>query len=148
MLDSDGDGLSDKLEQNGWGVSYISHMDQMKAINTYLETMEEDPDQEFPSVNEDRVRSSTDSVDADGDGLTDLGEFLQGTNPDDPDTDGDGLTDLEEVLDERQDPLMVELDAPVLQALAPKSSVSLSPRPRLNCSLPSTSRTLNRLKWW
>ena len=120
VLDSDGDGLSDELEQNGWGVSYISHMDQMKAINTYLETMEEDPDQDFPSVNEAVVFSSTDSVDADGDGLTDLGEFLQGTNPDDPDTDGDGLTDLEEVLDERQDPLMVELDAPVLQALAPK----------------------------
>ena len=120
VLDSDGDGLSDELEQAGWGVSYISHIDQMKAINTYLETMDEDPDQDFPSVNEAVVFSSTDSVDADGDGLTDLGEFLQGTNPSDPDTDGDGLTDLEEVLDERQDPLMVELDAPVLQALAPK----------------------------
>ena|GEM_PF-6748224 len=120
VLDTDGDGLSDELEKAGWGVSFISHMDQMKAINTYLETMDENPEQEFPSVNEAIVFSSNQAVDADGDGLTDLGEFLQGTNPNDPDTDGDGLTDLEEVLDERQDPLMVELDAPVLQALAPK----------------------------
>ncbi len=36
-------------------------------------------------------------MDHDGDGLTDLQEYLQGTNPVNPDSDGDGLPDGYEV---------------------------------------------------
>ncbi|MEL6348224.1 MAG: isopeptide-forming domain-containing fimbrial protein, partial [Myxococcota bacterium] len=43
--------------------------------------------------------------DADGDGLTDLEEAAEGTDPFDPDSDDDGLTDGEEVLTYESNPL-------------------------------------------
>lgn len=48
--------------------------------------------------------------DPDGDGLTNLQEFQNGTDPHNPDTDGDGLTDGQEVLLYRTSPLLVSTD--------------------------------------
>jgi RHS repeat-associated protein len=48
--------------------------------------------------------------DADGDGLTDADEAVQGTDPRNPDSDGDGLTDGAEVHTHRTDPLRVDTD--------------------------------------
>ena len=48
--------------------------------------------------------------DLDGDGLTNLEEFLAGTDLQSPDTDGDGLTDREEVQDTGTDPLNPDTD--------------------------------------
>ena len=46
-----------------------------------------------PSIRTVKHTSSTNSIDSDGDGLTDYGEFMAGSNPYSPDTDGDGLSD-------------------------------------------------------
>ena len=46
----------------------------------------------------------------DSDGLTNLDEFLNGTEPDNPDTDGDGLTDGEEVNNYGTDPTSTDSD--------------------------------------
>lgn len=48
--------------------------------------------------------------DPDGDGLTNLQEFQNGTDPHNPDTDGDGLTDGQEVLIYHTSPLLVSTD--------------------------------------
>jgi hypothetical protein len=48
--------------------------------------------------------------DPDHDGLTNLQEFQNGTDPHNPDTDGDGLTDGQEVLIYHTNPLLVSTD--------------------------------------
>lgn len=48
--------------------------------------------------------------DPDGDGLTNLQEFQNGTDPHNPDTDGDGLTDGQEVLIYHTSPLLFSTD--------------------------------------
>jgi parallel beta-helix repeat protein/predicted outer membrane repeat protein len=54
-------------------------------------------------------------LDSDGDGLTDEGELVYGTDPFDQDTDDDGLSDGEEVLTFSTDPLNVDTDSDGLQ---------------------------------
>ena len=49
-------------------------------------------------------------LDQDSDGLTNLEEFVQGTNPSESDTDGDGLKDGEEVNIYGSDPLNLDTD--------------------------------------
>src|SRR5260370_33713209 len=48
--------------------------------------------------------------DPDHDGLTNLQEFQNGTDPHNPDTDGDGLTDGQEVLMDQTNPLLFSTD--------------------------------------
>src|SRR5260370_33243030 len=48
--------------------------------------------------------------DPDHDGLTNLQEFQNGTDPHNPDTDGDGLTDGQEVLMDQTNPLLASTD--------------------------------------
>ena len=81
--DEDGDGLSDLVEEAGWtvrtyGVSTSPHQQGSLASNTRY--------------------SETDSVDSDGDGLTDYEEFFLKTDPSSNDTDGDGIVDRTEHL--------------------------------------------------
>ena len=120
VRDSDGDGLDDEFELSGWTVNTIQHIDELQALSKILENAEDGEISEPPELTEIPVLSSTGSIDSDGDGLTDYGEMIEGTNPNNWDTDGDGLSDLVESLDANQDPLVVELDAPEIQALAPK----------------------------
>lgn len=121
LADSDGDGLTDQIENEGWEVAYISHVDQLSALNEFLQEQDENSDgSPPPMISTYWVRPSSTSLDSDGDGLTDLGEFIQGTDPNNYDTDGDGLSDLFESEHDGQDPLMVELDAPVIEAIKPK----------------------------
>ena len=120
LADSDGDGLTDQIEHEGWEVAYISHVDQLTALNEFLQEQNENAEDTPPPMISTRwVYPSSTSLDSDGDGLTDLGEFIQGTDPHDRDTDGDGFSDLFESEHDGQDPLMVELDAPVIQAIKP-----------------------------
>jgi hypothetical protein len=48
--------------------------------------------------------------DRDGDGLTELDEYLAGTNPQATDTDGDGLSDLDELITYHTDPRLADTD--------------------------------------
>ena len=120
VRDSDGDGLDDETELIGWTVTTIQHLDELKALSEMLDNAEDGDITEPPQLTEIEVKSSTGSIDSDDDGLTDYGEMVEGTNPYAWDSDGDGLSDLVESLDANQDPLVVELDAPEIQALAPK----------------------------
>jgi hypothetical protein len=122
LADSDGDGLTDQIENEGWEVAYISHVDQLKGINEYLQEQDQNSEGNTPPpvISTYRVYPSSTSLDSDGDGLTDLGEYIQGTDPHNNDTDGDGLNDLIESQFENQDPLMVEMDQPLIEAMRPR----------------------------
>lgn len=76
--DSDNDGLLDSLERAGWTVT----VDTMTQRLVYT------------------VSPDANNFDTDGDGLSDLTEFIQipATDPTKADTDGDGLTDCQEAL--------------------------------------------------
>lgn len=74
--DTDGDGISNSLELEGWAEHPIDFMDRREAI-----LMKSDPNK----------------VDTDGDGVDDHRELLARTNPREKDTDGDGLTDCQEL---------------------------------------------------
>lgn len=75
LVDSDGDGLSDNVEQAGWTVTVV-------LTDGTVVTRE--------------VTSSPDQEDTDNDGLLDGTEILQGSDPRSTDTDRDGLSDNEE----------------------------------------------------
>jgi hypothetical protein len=74
--DNDGDGLSNKAEQDGW------------EVTIFLANGE---------VENESVTSDPNLVDTDGDGLSDIREKMALTNPRNQDTDSDGLTDLQEL---------------------------------------------------
>lgn len=63
-----------------------------------------------PSEGRSARTPSPPAPDADQDGLSDLQEQQQGTDPTKPDTDGDGLTDFDEVVIYETDPLKPDTD--------------------------------------
>lgn len=73
--DSDGDGISDQAEENGWQITVYN-------IDGSSESK--------------RVYSNPNKVDTDDDGLNDYEEMMALTNPSNPDTDGDGIDDGDE----------------------------------------------------
>lgn len=84
-LDSDGDGLTDAQELEGWLVwidPYGLGFGTDTFGNYYTQYL---------------VTSDPNNPDTEGDGLSDLEEFQNKCDPNKPDTDGDGLTDAEEV---------------------------------------------------
>ena len=74
--DSDGDGLSDSMEEAGWYIWVCTSGDNWHHI---------------------MVWSDPHSVDTDNDGVNDKEEYDHGTNPSDEDTDNDGLPDRQEI---------------------------------------------------
>ena len=73
--DTDGDGLMDVIETAGWDVTFTNES------GTYTVRVDSEP------LNED----------TDYDGLSDLAEYINSTNPRDTDSDDDGLSDLVEL---------------------------------------------------
>lgn len=88
-LDSDGDGLSDADEQRGWTVRIV-------LGDGRVETRQ--------------VTSDPFKADTDGDLVSDLEEFIYGTDPRATDTDRDGLTDLQELNQIYSDPANQDSD--------------------------------------
>jgi hypothetical protein len=78
VADTDGDGLPDTNEQEGWTVTVF---------------------QADGAIVNHHVTSSPTAADTDGDGLSDEAERRGGTDPRDSDTDHDGLPDRDEVTD-------------------------------------------------
>lgn len=72
FIDTDGDGLSDKLENDGWEVTYE---DGFKRQHSYI------------------AKSNHKEADTDGDGLSDFIEHQLGSDPSSKDTDRDALND-------------------------------------------------------
>lgn len=71
LIDTDGDGLNDSVEEIGWSVTFTSETGQFTI----------------------HISSDPFMKDTDSDGLNDSEESDFGTNPSNPDTDGDGVTD-------------------------------------------------------
>jgi hypothetical protein len=76
IVDSDGDGLSDDVEQRGWTV-------RVTRLDGAVEVRE--------------VTSDPFTNDTDGDGMTDAEERQYGIDPRSADTDGDAVTDFDEL---------------------------------------------------
>jgi hypothetical protein len=76
LVDSDGDGLSDNIEQRGW------------IVTTVLTSGE---------IREREVTSDPFLSDTDLDGITDDVELQRASDPRSPDTDSDGIDDIEEI---------------------------------------------------
>ncbi|MCA9541309.1 MAG: hypothetical protein KC620_20550, partial [Myxococcales bacterium] len=71
----------------------------------------QDPDGDgLDNLGEQAQRSNPLVADTDGDGLDDLAEFLAETDPTEVDTDDDGLTDFEELRETNTDPLLPDTD--------------------------------------
>ncbi len=81
---------------------WILHLQTMRVAVTNYTTPDVGRSFQLPEF---QLRTST-SPDSDGDGLSDLAEFILGTNPNKADSDGDGIPDGVEILD-GTDPLEV-----------------------------------------
>ncbi|MDF1521271.1 MAG: hypothetical protein P1P87_00445 [Trueperaceae bacterium] len=89
LVDSDGDGLSDDVEQRGWTV-------RVTRLDGTVEARE--------------VTSDPFTVDTDGDGMTDAEERQYGIDPRNPDTDGDAVTDFDELNAYYSEPALEDTD--------------------------------------
>ena len=130
--DSDGDGLSDFLEVRASNPTNPLHFDtdgdgmqdsvedaDMDGVFDLGETDPANADTDGGGVNDGaEIAGGTDPLDmlddygdSDGDGLTDVEEFMLGTNPTTPDTDDDGIGDFLEVRGENPtNPLAPDTD--------------------------------------
>ncbi len=88
IVDSDGDGLTDNIEQLGWKVNVV-------LVDGTVSVLEVTSDAGDPSLPVDDPVNVA-ARDTDNDGLTDQLERILGSNPRQADTDGDSLSDNEE----------------------------------------------------
>ncbi|MCB9854214.1 MAG: IPT/TIG domain-containing protein [Phycisphaerales bacterium] len=98
QIDSDGDGMSDERELEGYEV-WVDAFGFGLGGDT------------FGNITRYRVFSDPTLADTDGDGLNDLEEFFDRTDPLVADTDGDGLSDEEEVKRWFTSPISIDTDA-------------------------------------
>jgi len=98
--DSDGDGITDGYElivlgtrANRADTDFDQMSDGFEVALGYDPLVADNPDPDIGPLIPDVLH-----VDTDGDGLTDWGEELAGTNPNNPDTDNDGILDAEEFI--------------------------------------------------
>ena len=135
-IDTDGDGLSDSREQNGWVVTVFFGNGNQSSKRVTSNPLVADTDNDCVSdADEYSYGSNPRSSDTDGDTLTDCAELNEWfSDPWNQDTDGDGLTDnldvflqvspvladtdgdqigdAEEILERNRNPLIADLPSP------------------------------------
>ncbi|WP_225335637.1 hypothetical protein [Halomicrobium urmianum] len=92
-VDSDGDGLTDAEEREGWRAALATSPEQG---DEFAEAREDDATDPVSVLDRPPVTSDPLYADTDDDGLSDLTEYRLKLDPDDEDSDGDGITDGEE----------------------------------------------------
>ena len=112
LEDTDEDGFPDGYEYFVW---YRSHVGYLDSDGTYKKMTGRRynprdpvhpiiiPSETLEKLYDPQTASSSENLDTDNDGLTDLVEFEMGTNPFDFDTDGDGLPDGYEAMYSEED---------------------------------------------
>jgi hypothetical protein len=107
--DTDGDGITDGYELIVLGTKADTLDTDFDQIPDGLELVlgldplvADNPDLTVPLAVPDEL-----NLDSDGDGITDWGEDLAGTDPDDPDSDDDGMLDGDEIAGD-SDPLFAD----------------------------------------
>ena len=103
--DTDADGLPDKWEVDN-------------GLDPTIGNGSRDTDLDgLSDLQEYEIGTSPTLKDTDGDGLADGDEITYGTDPFVADTDGDGVSDHEEIFGTRSDPLVVDFDGQVADAI-------------------------------
>jgi len=113
VVDSDGDGLNDRVEvTSNWAVNYTATPSATEAV---IEARKNNNSGLRYFVN--RTGSSDPmDPDTDRDDIGDSREVLLGTNPSDDDTDGDSIRDAEE-FEQNQDPTLHDASSPNVEIL-------------------------------
>jgi cell wall-associated NlpC family hydrolase len=98
--DTDGDGITDGYElivvgarANRADTDFDQMNDGLEIALGFDPLVADNPDPDVPLLIPEMLH-----IDTDGDGLTDWGEELAGTDPNNPDTDGDGVLDGDELM--------------------------------------------------
>ncbi len=105
--DSDGDGLSDAIE-DALGLDYLSPDTDEDGLTDYEELYLTLTDPLNPDTDGNEINDEED--DLDGDGISNKEELTIGTSPINYDTDRDGLSDSEELNKYHTDPLKTDTD--------------------------------------
>ena len=105
--DSDGDGLSDAIE-DALGLDYLSPDTDEDGLTDYEELYLTLTDPLNPDTDGNGINDGED--DLDGDGISNKEELAIGTSPINYDTDRDGLSDSEEINRYHTDPLKIDTD--------------------------------------
>jgi hypothetical protein len=105
LVDTDGDGITEDVEQRGWTVTIVL------GNGTIVQR---------------EVTSDPTLADTDGDGVPDDDELAARSDPRDADTDDDGIPDLVELQDDAGDPTKQDTDADGLTDLAERTGWTIN----------------------
>ncbi len=130
IVDSDGDGLTDNTEQDGWMVD-IKYADG--TVNSYHVTSDpDDPDTDLDGIgdrDEQTYKTDPRASDTDADQLTDYQELnIIYTAPDDQDSDGDSLADGLEFNFFKTSPIFADTDGDQISDVDEVNAAIRNPR--------------------
>lgn len=110
--DTDGDGLSDASELEGWTVTVTNGNNQVSTTKVTSDPNLPDTDNDgINDLEEQNKNTDPRKADTDNDGLSDTQELsVFNTNPNNKDSDNDGLSDGDEVNKHKTSPILKDTD--------------------------------------